>query len=105
MNLLKSLLLIITIPSLLIATEVDKSDFKIISDSSNVDKFTKDSEFVPPSTTTVLKIHDVYDENGTFVRTVSTFYLSGTYDENIVLESGTVFIDGSATVNGNLIQI
>jgi len=58
--------------------------------------------FVDPGTTRTIKIYNEYDENGNFVRTVNTFYLSGTNDENIIIESGTVIVDGSTTITGHL---
>ncbi len=76
----------------------------VVIDDSNNDNSDDGTIFIPPTTTKTFKIHNVYDENGNYVKTVDTFYLSGIYNDNIIIESGTVYVDGYAKINGNLIQ-
>ncbi|MBU1667630.1 DUF5011 domain-containing protein, partial [bacterium] len=75
---------------------------KVVEESDGSDD--NDNDFTPPSSTITIKPYNVYDEDGNYVKTVSTFYLYGVYDENIIIEGGTVYVDGYAKVNGNFIQ-
>ena len=60
---------------------------------SSISLFSASSDF----STQIFSIHE---ENGV---SIDTFELTGVYNENIVLESGTLIINGEVTIAGDLI--
>jgi len=52
----------------------------------------------------ILEIHNLYDDNGEFIKKVDTFYLSGDYNYSFLLKSGTIVIENNTTINGDLLQ-
>ncbi len=59
----------------------------------------------PPENTITYKPINVYDQDNNYLYTITEFWIDGTINSNIIIESGvTVRVQGYSTITGNLIH-